>query len=248
MDFLTQIFGECTGYLCIVTIIGEKHTEHIYEYPTDLTKLRADVKGWSVKAACNVYFYPGLFDAARSDTPIVASPVIAADLDMVAPELVTPRPDFIVESSAGRFQAYWYRNGYGSEFTPLSVNGPIIGDHKLKRLPGTRNWKYSTGNDPNNAWAIKLLDLTTLDTFSKVSHRHALSSANFEYLFDSGDRYSLARFCARLGLSASEVFLTLQASLEGLGAEPGSDTWVSIETLYRDALTAVSSSGVRASL
>jgi hypothetical protein len=244
MDFLTQIFGASTGYLCIVTIIGERRTEHIYSYPDDLPRARADVKTFATKTGCNVYFYPVLFDAAQVDTPIVAAPVVAVDLDMVVPELVTPRPDFIVESSGGRFQAYWYRNGYGSEFAPLSVNGPITGDNKLKRLPGTRNWKYSSGNNPNAAWIVKTLDLKGLDTFSKVSQRHDLTSANFEYLFDSGDRYSLARFCARLGLSASEVFLTLQASLAGLGAEPGSDTWVSIETLYRDALTAVSASGV----
>lgn len=236
MEFLATLFGAYTGYLRIVTILGDKRTEHYFKYPGDLEDIEAKVQEWHNKQGVNVYFYPTLLEQADPDSDSICSPVIAADLDMVSPALVNPRPDIIVESSKGRFQAYWIRNGHGTEFTPLSVNGPVIADANLKRIPGTRNWKYR-----GTTWTVREINTDGLDTFASVGRRRNLTGGAFSCLFRANDRWSLARLCARLGCDAGETYLVLDAAQNNAGLRPGHDGYMAASVLYRDALEAVRS-------
>lgn len=239
MDFLKRVFGDSEGYLGIVTISGRKRTEHWFEYPGEMTSITNKVKAWAKQASTNVYFYPALFSDSESSSSIVSSPVIAADLDMVSPELVSPRPDIVVESSAGRFQVYWLRKDHGSNLTPLSVSGTITGDTKLKRLASTRNWKYD--NDP---WVIREIDPESLDTYERVVARRNLDADSFHYLFRTDDHWSLARSCAMLGCTAQETFIVLRASQEALGRFPGDPEYIHPSVLYKDATDAVTASNI----
>lgn len=236
MHFLRDVFGDCEGYLCIVQISGSKRTENFFEYPKDLKFAEELVADFSTKRGMNTYFYPVLFEGESTESTTIANPMVSADLNMLSPVLVSPRPDLVVESSRGRFQAYWHRNGGGTSWQPFSINGPVEIDDKLRRIPGTYNWKYS--GDP---WKVSSIDAWDLDSSEKVKQRLELYGAQYESLFRSTDRWTLARYCARLGASAQDVFLILQASQDFHGFEPGTDEFTSIDLLYREAVDAAAS-------
>lgn len=206
--FFRDVFGNCRGYLCIHVISGGVHTEEFFEYPEDVQIAQEFLRGYATKKGVNVYFHPILFKTEISDLnnggEIADAPVVCADLNTLSPVLVTPTPDMIVESSRGRYQAYWLKQDSKSTVTPLSVHGLVETDTKLKRVPLTHNWKYH-----GESWKIKQISVDTLDTCDKVRKRYDLYGEQFESLFRSTDRYSLARVCGRLGASAQEVFLVL---------------------------------------
>lgn len=249
MSFFKEVFGNCRGYLCVRVISGGQGSEEYFSYPEDVPIAQDFVRGFATKKGVNVYFHPVLFKDEDSTGDVACAPVVTADLNMVSPVLVTPTPDIIVETSRGRYQAYWYKEGDGIEekiVTPLSVNGIVdIGSNRdLRRVPVTYNWKYH--GDP---WKIKLIDASALGTCDKVRKRYDLYGESFESLFKSGDRWSLARYCGRLGASTQEVFLVLWGSQllhVGSSSNPmesiiagSSDDIVPIGTLYREAGNAV---------
>jgi hypothetical protein len=231
--FLERLFGDDTGYLCVVTIRGENRNTYFFRYPTELDTLGNQLAKWE-QSKLNVYFHPVLTESPSADAEIVCSPVIAADLDIVDPVLCDPTPYAIVESSPGRFQAYWRR---GEHHLPVSINGPVVGDLHLMRLPGTWNWKYS-----GDQWKVREADPAKLDTFERVVSRRGLTSSSFDNLFALNDRWSLARLCARLGCSTNETYLVLAAAQKALGASLGDDGYLSAGALYKDAIEAVKSS------
>lgn len=256
MSFFKEVFGNCRGYLCIHVISGGSHSEEYFSYPEDVPIAQEFVRGFATKKGVNVYFYPVLFkdEDSSSAGAVACAPVVSADLNMVSPVLVTPIPDLIVETSRGRYQAYWYKEGGGKNetvVTPLSVNGIVdVGSgRELRRVPSTYNWKYH--GDP---WKIKLIDSAALDTCDKVRKRYDLYGESFDSLFRSGDRWSLARFSGRLGASTQEVFLVLlgaQLRHMGVSTNPtesivadSTDDSVPIGTLYREAGNAVAASKV----
>lgn len=244
--FFEEVFGNCKGYLCIHIISGGKHEEEFFSYPDEVMIAQELIRGNATRKGVNIYFYPVLFKTESSDlkvdgeSNVAFTPVVSADLNMTSPVLVTPTPDLIVESSRGRYQVYWLLQDSGSTITPLSVDGLIGTDYKLRRVPSTYNWKYH--GDP---WKIKLIGPDQLDTCDKVRKRYDLWGEQFEQLFRSGDRWSLARICGRLGATAQEVFLVLLGSqLLHMGENASAsaqpiDSAVSIGTLYREALNAV---------
>lgn len=239
MNFLKEIFGSLEGHLCIVTIKGGKEEEDFFEYPDGAMFAQETALEAGSKQGVNVYFYPALFDNEDINSPIVANPVIAADLNMVSPVLVSPIPDIVVESSKGRYQAYWHRNGNTSAYQPVSVNGPVDVDLKLRRFPGTYNWKYK-----GESWKVHSVDVSTFDTCDKVRKRLDLFGEQFSSLFIGTDRWSLARTCARLGGSAQDVFLVLQGNQNYHGWQPGTDEFATLESLYKEAINAVASMGI----
>lgn len=242
--FFQDVFGNCRGYLCIHMISGKTHTEEFFEYPEDVQIAQEFLRGNATRKGVNLYFHPVLFKTEDSSGEIADTPVVCADLNTLSPVLVTPTPDMIVESSRGRYQAYWLRQDSESVIVPLSVNGVVEADTKLKRVPLTYNWKYH-----GEPWKVKLLSADSLDTCDKVRKRYNLYGEQFEALFRSTDRWSLARVCGRLGASAQEVFLVLWGSqLVRLGNQTvtpsdlvtgGNDDTVSISTLYRESVNAV---------
>lgn len=235
MDFLERLFGANEGQLCIVTINGSgAHDAHYFDYPCDLAALSESVNEWANTKQLNVYFYPMLVDGYDAGAEIIYEPVIATDLDMVDPVLLSPRPDMIVESSGGRFQAYWKSENFEDGELPSSVSGPIANDLKLKRLPSTKNWKYKRG-----VFEVREVDPASLDNYDKVVARRHLTGNSYDYLFGTNDRWSLARLCARLGCGTSEVFLVLQAAQRATGVVVGSPGYVSTSKLYKDATEAV---------
>lgn len=238
MEFLTRIFGENIGHLCVVTITSGNRTEYYFEYPSELSHVSKKVEEWNTAQGVNVYFYPVLFGQSSCKEQPTCTPVASSDLNMVSPILVSPRPTTVVESSLGRFQAYW-ENTHNGEFAPLSVNGPVCIDTKLRRLPGTRNWKYK-----DNPWKVREVDPEGLASYERVKVKRGLTGNSFENLFHTCDRQSLARLCARLGCSTVETFLVLQAAQTSLDTSVDSNQHTALDVLYRDAIDAVGVAGV----
>lgn len=236
MSFFKEVFGNSEGYLCIVTIRGGKKIEDFFEYPGGIRFLQESVDEVAIQSGVNVYFYPALFESESTTSAVVATPVITADLNMVSPVLISPVPNIVVESSKGRYQAYWHRNGQADAYQPISVNGPVETDLKLRRVPNTYNWKYQ-----GNSWKVRELDVSSFDTCDRVRKRLDLFGEQFSSLFLGTDRWSLARVCARLGATAQDIFLVLQGSQKNHGFKPGSDEFASMEALYKESLDAAAS-------
>lgn len=238
MDFLTKVFGGSAGWLGLVTITNGKRTEHWFDYPSESATIAEKLSEWSTARKTNVYFYPALYKFDDSSSVPVSLPVISADLDLVNPVLVTPRPDLIVESSRGRYQAYWRLQNRSSEFNPLAV-GRITVDRRLRRLPGTKNWKYV-----DEVWPVQEVDPATLDDFPKAVRRRNLGGDNFDYMFRSGDLWSLAKLCARLGCTAIETYLVLQAAQDSTEVLPGDAGYALPESLFKQATDAVAANSI----
>jgi hypothetical protein len=235
MEFFQRLFGTNEGELCIVTINKGNRQAHFFSYPDDLSLLEVEVAEFASERGTNVYFFPMLVDGKSANAEIICEPVIAADLDMVDPVLVDPVPIAIVESSGGRFQAYW-KSG---DALPSSVNGPIPNDLGLKRVPGTKNWKYK-----GDTFEVREVDPADLNTYEKTAIRRKLAGDAYNYLFKTNDQWSLARLCARMGCGPTEVFLVLRAAQHYAGERSERHEYVDIARLYKDATEAVRAASV----
>lgn len=155
VQFLDYLFGAQKGFLCIATASNSKvdFKQHFFEWPTH----RSIVVNFLEEQHRNrnVWFCVNLLSKPeRKKEYCLPSTFAWADLDYVIPTNETqPYPTCIIESSPGRFQAYWRIEG---EAVPPDVAEDFsrkltysIGADKsgwdltqLLRVPWTNNFKY----------------------------------------------------------------------------------------------------------
>ncbi len=158
--FFKLLFGpSTTGYLCIAILNPHNKKEmqtKWFSYPDELALALFAVDDF--KDTHNVYFCPQLFsEKERKKEYVKHAPNVWADLDTCAPEKLIVEPSVIVESSPGRYHAYWVMDDY--EINPLEMEdlSKRIAYHhagdgadksgwdltQLLRVPNTRNLKYT---------------------------------------------------------------------------------------------------------
>jgi hypothetical protein len=108
--FFRYIFGPANGYVCIafIRVKGKEkdYQEQFFKYPEQLGEIVDRIH--EMEATHNVYFCPMLLQAPRRIKPnVVQTPVLWADLDSCDPGLMLVEPSVAVETSPGRYQAYW---------------------------------------------------------------------------------------------------------------------------------------------
>jgi hypothetical protein len=174
--FFSAIFEDNEGYLCIVAAnkaggIGDSFIQAFFHVPDELQKAINWIRKYSY--GNNIYFCPQLFErAVRQKEYVSITPCAWADLDGSHIDLIKPAPSVVVESSPGKFHAYWLftdpvppkvaqyiskQIAYAYKDLGMDIGGWDI--TQLLRVPETTNLK--------NNWHVKFRDdLCTGTTYS----------------------------------------------------------------------------------
>jgi hypothetical protein len=155
---LRHLFGTRTGYVCIAygTKDKKEFREEFVKYPEEIDKINPLVN--RLLLSHNIWFCPMILDKrTRKKDNVILTPCAWADLDTCEPERMHIEPSITIESSPGRFQAYWKfeKNVQPDEAENLSQR--IAYEHaeegadrsgwdltQLLRMPLTYNFKYAS--------------------------------------------------------------------------------------------------------
>lgn len=165
IQFFDYLFGDQqTGYLCIASANKAKanFTQKFFEWPEQRQAVSYYMEQMEQKEH-NLWFCVNLLKTGERKKEFATNCTFAwADLDEVDPANVSPAPTCVVESSPGRYHAYWRISGdpvpcdvaedYSKRIT-YNIGADKSGWDltQLLRVPWTSNFKY----DP--APMIKLL-------------------------------------------------------------------------------------------
>jgi len=157
-EFLEEVVtgGEGWFNLCHAKANGTGWKEEWFRYPNQLNDICSRIG--QLKAE-NVYFSPYLFETKQSTKEAaIVGRTIVADLDDANVLTIQPRPSILVQTSAGRHQAYWIltdalsRNAHEHLSKRITYGIPacdrtgwFIG--KRVRVPGTNNYKWDRDSD-----------------------------------------------------------------------------------------------------
>lgn len=157
--FFKMIFGpEASGYACIAFL---EHTSRKmkmlwFQYPNQLEDMLVSIQE-NTKRLAHFYFATALYEenhGNREKAHAQTSTIIHCDLDSCDPRLLLVEPSILVQSSPGRFQAYWILDRPVSPAEAEDVNRRIAYYHKeqgadmchdaghLMRIPYTPNYKH----------------------------------------------------------------------------------------------------------
>lgn len=157
--FVKLLFGKGSGYVCVALLSAgtRKMNEHYFKFPSELGHM-LDVIEVNTNGN-NVYICPQLFtERKRTKGSVAATPNVWADLDDCSPELMAVEPTITVQSSPGRYQAYWRVDDVDpDDAQALSkriayAHAPEGADKsgwdltQLLRVPYTYNYKYQSGS------------------------------------------------------------------------------------------------------
>lgn len=166
IDFFRLIFGNESGYVCIAykSHLDRSMREKYFHYPSQLSEMCDDVDKNSVTLT-HVYFCPQLFKDAtykrgdgkgpRVKENVNICPVLWADLDTCNPQLLQVPASIVVQSSKGRWQAFWRMDQALQPEEAEAICMKIAYFHsdqgadrsgwdltQLLRVPYTPNYKY----------------------------------------------------------------------------------------------------------
>lgn len=167
--FFQHLFGNARGLLCLAIIDPSdrnNYSETFFNYPQELDNLLNAISNFAGDQK-DIYFCPHLFyENKRLKEYVETTPCAWADLDYCNPDNLLIEPTLVVESSPGRFQAYWklincdpddaenlsQRIAYmhadqGADKTGWDLT-------QLLRVPVTYNYKY------NNSPVVKVISAT----------------------------------------------------------------------------------------
>lgn len=157
--FLKLLFGRNEGFLCLAFATPDKKSfyERFFRYPEQLPEILFAIEKDGV--GTNAYFCPHLFrEKRRHKDLVITAPVAWADLDACKPENLLVQPSVSVQSSPGRYQAYWRFESPVEPTDAEDISRRIAYYHheegadrsgwdltQLLRIPFTTNHKH--GND-----------------------------------------------------------------------------------------------------
>lgn len=186
-EFLsTVITAPKPGYFLLASGYNGTWNEHWFQYPSEVNEIIYKAKDLASKNQ-NVYFTSHLFKEPKSiKANVLPTDTIQADLDSADVHTLPVKPTIIVETSPGRYQAYWIvkkdkeqpLTAQGLEelsrrltysITDCDRSGWSLG-HRV-RLPDTFNYKYDVPhhikiltNNPRRVPLEELQVLPDLDT------------------------------------------------------------------------------------
>lgn len=198
-EFLQTVVTVPQGYFCLArraTTNGHTWYEEFYEWPSQLDAIVEQSELY--KADNDVYFTCYLFDKPTSKKQHVileGHRTIQADLDYADPKMMQFDPSVLVQTSKGRYQAYWKlsedhydHEGLSRKLTYSIHNADKSGwslGHKV-RLPGTFNYKYLSDSGALQAQPVfiiptphKLYEPSELDILSDISKESAKADTQF---------------------------------------------------------------------
>jgi RepB DNA-primase from phage plasmid/Protein of unknown function (DUF3987) len=158
--FFKEVFGTASGYLCIAQVIRrprKEFKESFYKYPDQLSDAHEYIE--RNKYSGDVYFCAQLLSEPKRNKAHVAYTTCAwSDLDTCPPTDLLVQPTIVLETSTGRFQAFWSFEEAHGPHVGEGISRRIAYYHadagadrsgwdltQLLRVPGTRNFKYGDG-------------------------------------------------------------------------------------------------------
>lgn len=167
---LRVVLGKASGLVCIAFIERNKKnpfSEEFFTWPAqeDLIHERIEMEARTK----DVYFCPMIFsEKKRTKENVIGTPCAWADLDTCPPDEMLVEPSVIVETSPGRWQAFWVMEYDNDADDMEDLSRRIAYKHadqgadrsgwdltQLMRVPYTLNFKYEgLGKIPE----VKLID------------------------------------------------------------------------------------------
>jgi hypothetical protein len=160
--FFSSIFGAQSGLFCLAYMKPGRRgswKEEFFQYPEEADSITARTLELSI--GHNVYFSPMLYSArSREKQNVLVTPVLYSDLDECDPEQLLVEPTWSIESSPGRFQAYWVLQEPIDPDDAEDLSRRIAYKHaeqgadrsgwdlsQVLRVPGTNNFKYNAADE-----------------------------------------------------------------------------------------------------
>jgi hypothetical protein len=155
--FLHWVFGNDAGYLCVGYRVASTgaFVESFHRWPDEASLASEFINQRAMMG--DMYFCTTLLrDTKRvKENATVASQIVWADLDTCDPEVLRVEPTVVVETSPGRYHAYWKLDKAYPALQVEEVNKRIAYAHvadgcdktgwpltKYLRVPNTYNHKY----------------------------------------------------------------------------------------------------------
>jgi hypothetical protein len=162
--FFKYLFGVNEGFLCMAVkdVIDGSTVHHTwYLYPNDLDGLLNAIEEQSQQRQAHFWFGTALYKEPnrRVRQNIATSNFAHADLDECDPKYLKLPPSILIQTSPGRFQAYWVMQDPVSPTIAEDINTRIAYAHKeqgadmchdaghLMRIPYTPNYKYGQASE-----------------------------------------------------------------------------------------------------
>jgi hypothetical protein len=157
-DFFSFLFGEGTGYVCIAhgppTDTRRFFKQKFFHWPTERDHLTEYIE--SIAPDMNVWFCVNLFakPERKKDEALIHN-LVWADLDTCSPDIISPEPSVVIQSSPNRFQALWrldhevdpkiaedYSRRIAYKYNQNGADPSGWDLTQLLRVPFTTNFKY----------------------------------------------------------------------------------------------------------
>lgn len=155
--FFGLVFGKSSGIVCLAFLSSTNRKdfrEEYFDYPSQLPQMLEAIN--RNRLGYNIYFCPQLLAYKKREKAAVALTTCAwADLDTCDPDIIALPPSISVESSPGRFQAYWVFDRKVDPDDAEDISRRIAYKHaddgadrsgwdltQLLRVPLTLNYKY----------------------------------------------------------------------------------------------------------
>jgi hypothetical protein len=184
--FFKLLFGQNSGIVCVAYINrqGKKtFEEEFFEYPAQVDVMLQSIEDQSLRK--DTYFCPQLLrERKRTKENILLAPNVWSDLDTCDPDNLLVEPSVVLQTSPGRYQAFWVLEQQYDVDDVEEMSRRIAYAHaeegadrsgwdltQLLRVPYTYNRKY-----PGEEHEVKILEankglyrLTDFDEYPQTS-------------------------------------------------------------------------------
>lgn len=190
-QFLVDVVGQDEGFICLATKVRPDGAwdERHFAWPRAIDDATAFARQSAKRENLDLYFCTQLLsDGQRTKGNVKSCACLWTEVDGgVDPSAMQVQPSIVVQSSAGRYHAYWLLDRPVTPQAAEEANKRIayyegadksswaLG--KVLRIPGTKNWKRSVPED------VTLLDhngirytLSDFDVYPEVEASSSVSS------------------------------------------------------------------------
>lgn len=183
-EFFDFVYGRKEGYACIAsdTAVKGDFKQRFFAWPSEEAKLLTYVET-TLGLNRNLWFCVHLLKKKqRSKETCLESNVLWADLDKCDPDIIEPRPQLVIESSPGNYQAIWrldedlativaedYSRRILYSFEKNGADKGTWNADRLLRIPFTYNLKYK--ERPRVKLIRAIQDLLPTEVFDILSSK-----------------------------------------------------------------------------
>lgn len=246
-DFLESVLGTGSGYATIVTkdSNGQPTVQKFFSYPDELDEMCDYAES---KAAQDVYFSPILFHEQRrirENAKTVSS--IYADADTCDPKNFKLTPSVSVQTSDGRWHAYWILDKEAEPHRAAMLAKRIAYAHKeqgcdlsgwnptkLLRIPKTKNTKY------NDLQSVTATASGLIYSIEEIEEQYAdvVIDKVLDFISQPKPEITPEVYSVLMKIKSNPEILSLFSDIPGPNADYSKMLWKLELELFRQGLTA----------